>query len=226
MQVGEAGAIKVFLVADQKIVLWGLEQLVKSAAPRMGVVGVANSYAEFHLKLQSVDPDVVVLDLDIGVDHILDSLEKTDRQFGVQILALTGSNDQSIHQRAIIGGVRGIIQKHQSVDVILRAIEKVNDGEIWLDRFNLGHVMHTLSRGNESDLDAEKIAKLTVKERQIVNTVLVEKSGPGRLIAERLHMSEHTLRNHLTTIYKKLNVNGRMELYLYASSHANLVAPK
>lgn len=224
MQVGEAGAIKVFLVADQKIVLWGLEQLVKSAAPRMGVVGVANSYAEFHSKLQSVDPDVVVLDLDIGVDHILDSLEKTDRQFGVQILALTGSNDQSIHQRAIIGGVRGIIQKHQSVDVILRAIEKVNDGEIWLDRFNLGRVMQKLSHGNEVDPNRDKIARLTTRERQIVNTILIEKNGPSRLIAEHLHMSEHTLRNHLTTIYKKLNVDGRMNLYLYATGHANLMA--
>jgi DNA-binding NarL/FixJ family response regulator len=62
---------------------------------------------------------------------------------------------------------------------------------------------------------------LTVKERQIVGAVVAEKSARIRVIAEKLHMSEHTMRNHLSVIYEKLQVNGRMELYLFAVDPVN-----
>ena len=220
-----AKSINVFLVADHQIVLWGLEQLVRSVAPRMAVAGTAASCAELFADLAFAQPDVVLLDLDLDNESALDCLEKLDRHSGVKVLALTGSSDQEIHQRAIIGGAHGIVQKQQPVDVILRAIEKVSDGEIWLDRINLGRVMHALSRGPARDPETTKIAKLTAKEQQIVTTVVTEKGGRCKAVADKLHISEHTLRNHLTTIYKKLNLEGRMELYIYATSHAHLMAP-
>ena len=64
----------------------------------------------------------------------------------------------------------------------------------------LGRVVAALSRGPRSDLDAVKIAALTPKERRIIAVVLKEKGARNKVIAEKLHMSEHTLHNNLTTI--------------------------
>lgn len=225
MQIAAAKTIKVFLVDDHKAILWGLEQLVKSAAPRLEVAGTATTCAEMYLGVESSEPDVIVLDLDIGGESGLDCLERLGRESTARILVLTGSDNREMHQRAVLSGARGVVHKQQSADVILRAIEKVSSGEIWLDRTNLGHVMQALVNGKASDPEAIKIKKLTVKERQIVNAIAELKSAPNKIIADKLHMSEHTLRNHLTTIYDKLEVHGRMELYLFATSHQQPLAP-
>ena len=224
MQISDAKPINVFLVDDHRTILWGLEQLVQSAAPRMAVVGTATSCAEMFAGLARTEPDVILLDLDLGGESGLDCLEKLGQQSAAMVLVLTGSSDPQIHQRAIVRGARGVVHKQQSADVILRAIEKVSGGEIWLDGANLGRVMTALASGKNADPEAAKIAELTAKERQIVTAVVTEKVARNKVIAGKLHMSEHTLRNHLTTIYRKLEVAGRMELYLYATSQRQLMA--
>lgn len=223
MQISDAKPINVFLVDDHKTVLWGLEQLVRSAAPRMAVVGTATSCAEMFAGLARTEPDVILLDLDLGGESGLDCLEKIGQQSAAMVLVLTGSSDPQIHQRAIVRGARGVVHKQQSADVILRAIEKVSGGEIWLDGANLGRVMTALASGKNADPEAAKIAELTAKERQIVAAVVTEKVARNKVIAGKLHMSEHTLRNHLTNIYSKLEVEGRMELYLYATNQRQLL---
>lgn len=224
MQISEAKPINVFLVDDHRTILWGLEQLVRSAAPRMAVAGTATSCAEMFAGLACIAPDVILLDLDLGGESGLDCLEKLGRQSAARVLVLTGSSDPEIHQRAVVRGARGVVHKQQSAEVILRAIEKVSGGEIWLDGANLGRVMTALASAKGADPQAAKIAELTAKERQIVTAVVTEKAARNKAIADKLHMSEHTLRNHLTTIYSKLEVQGRMELYLYATSQRQLIS--
>ena len=224
MQPREAKPINVFLVDDHRTILWGLERLVESAAPHMAVVGTAANRAELFAKLSGIKPDVILLDLDLGGESSLDCLEELAQQTSAQVLVLTGSSDPEVHQRAVVRGARGVVHKQESVEVLLRAIEKVHNGEIWLERAALGRVMATLARGPGKDPEAAKIAALTPKERQIVATVVKEKGAHNKLIADKMHMSEHTLRNHLTTIYSKLEVEGRMGLYFYATSQRQLMA--
>lgn len=225
MLTSKATPIKVFLVDDHKTVLWGLEQLINSAAPHMVVAGSATTCAGMFADIANDAPDVILLDLDMGGESGLDCLEKLGQQSTARVLVLTGSGDLKAHQRAVVRGARGVVHKQEPAEVILRAIEKVSDGEIWLDRTNLGEVMLSLVNGHATDPQAAKIAKLTPKERQIVNSIAELKSAPNKVIAGNLHMSEHTLRNHLTTIYDKLETRGRMELYLYATNHRQLLAP-
>lgn len=224
MQTSDTKPINVFLVDDHRTILWGLAQLVQSAAPRMAVTGTATSRAEMFDALSTAEPDVIVLDLDLGGDNGLDSLEEIERQSSAKVLVLTGSSDTEMYHRAVMRGARGVVHKQQSADVLLRAIEKVSDGEIWLDRANLGRAMQALAAGKVVDPEAAKIAALTPKERQIVAALVKEKGARNRVIADKLHMSEHTLRNHLTTIYNKLEVEGRMELYLYAANQRQLAS--
>ena len=71
-----------------------------------------------------------------------------------------------------------------------------------------------------ADKEQEKIAALTLRERQTIAAMSVHVGVPGKVIAERLCISEHTLRNHLTSIYDKLGVVNRVDLYAYATRHA------
>ena len=71
-----------------------------------------------------------------------------------------------------------------------------------------------------NDPEKTKIATLTSRERQTIAAVASDASAPAKVIAERLCISEHTLRNHLTSIYGKLDVSSRLGLYAYATRHS------
>jgi len=210
--------IAVFLVADHRTLLWGLERLIETAAPTMTVVGTATNRTELFARVSRASPDVIVLDIDLKGDYVLDWLGELGERSLARVLALTNTSDPSMHEQAVVKGMRGVVHKRESPEVILRAIEKIDAGEIWLPRTSVGNVVDVLARGKTSDPDALKIDALTPRERQIILTILREKGAPSKVIAEKLHISEHTLRNNLTSIYSKLDVKGRLELYVYASS--------
>ena len=219
MQLIETQPISIFLVDDHKTVLWGLERLIESTSPKMCVAGMAENCEEMFEKLPAAKPDVILLDLDLGGTSSLGCLEKLKAWASARVLILTGSSDPAVHQQAVVHGARGVVHKQVAAELLLRAIEKVNQGEIWLDHNTLGRVMTALATGNRKSAEGKALDLLTNKERQIVLAIAEEKSARIKVIAEKLYMSEHTLRNHLTAIYDKLQVTGRMELYLYAVSH-------
>lgn len=220
MQLVSSEPINVFLVNNHKIVLWGLERLIASAAPRMQVAGTADSCEALIATLAVSKPDVIVLDLDAGSGN-LDCLKKLASDHAARVLILTGSNDAAMHHQAAVQGARGVVSKQAEPDTLLRAIEKVHEGELWLDRGTLGRVMTTFASPQKKSPETAKLSSLTCKERLIVSTLVREKGARNKIIANKLHISEHTLRNHFSTIYDKLQVSGRMELFLLAASHVN-----
>ena len=219
MQEQQTKTINVFLVDDHKTVLWGLERLIESTSPQMCVVGMAENCDELFVKLPAASPDVILLDLDLGGISSLGDLVKLTATVPARVLILTGSNDPAVHQHAVVHGARGVVHKQVAAEVLLRAIQKVHLGEIWLDRNTLGQVMTSLAQGKTRSREAIKLDSLTAKERQVVATIVEEKGARIKVIADRMHISEHTMRNHLTSIYDKLEVAGHMELYLFAAQH-------
>ncbi len=215
----EPPPIQVQLVA-LPLVLWGLERLVESAQPRLALAGSAASVAACLLSQQHQAADVVVVDLD-GEDG-LESLVDLQRQTQAKILVITGSLNVSLCDSAILVGARGVVDKRESTPVLLKAIERVHEGETWIDRNATGRILLELTRKrtvDANDQERQKIASLTPRERQTIETVIDDISSSSKLIAKRLHISEHTLRNHLTSIYSKLALANRMELYLYVHRH-------
>ena len=219
------GPIRVLLADDHQTVLWGLEQLILSAAPRMAVVGQAISRATLFELLNQTTPDLVLLDLDLDGSCALGFIPDLINLNQAMILVLTGSTDANSHQQAVIRGARGVVSKLEPAAVLLTAIEKVFTGEIWLDRLSLSRVLDAVSTGARPDSHSLRFDSLTARERQIVCSVVTEKGARNKVIADKLHMSEHTLRNRLTTIYNKLEVDGRLALYLYATTHAHRLVP-
>jgi DNA-binding NarL/FixJ family response regulator len=214
--------IRVLLVDDHPCFLWGLEQLIGTQGPAMTVVGTTGKGAE-ALKLASeAHPDVIVLDIDLGSENGIDVLPELLARSSARILALTDSRDPGRRDSAVLAGARGVVGKEEKPDVLLQAIRKVNDGELWLDRSATGRVFVELSRalkgGNKTD-EQSRITSLTRREREIVSIVSSQPAASVKAIAYRHHLSEKTLRNHLTSIYDKLGIASRLELHVFAGTH-------
>ncbi len=217
-----ANGIRVMLVDDHRIMLWALERLIESEKPRMEVVGKATAVAEALDLAGKSRPDVILLGLDLSAENGVDAIPELIAKLKAKVLVLTGLRDPSIQDDAVLAGARGVIGKKDAPEDILKAIEKVHQGELWLDRAATGRIFVELSRKGgpeETDPERQKIASLTVRERQIICTIVGDPGAIANTIAEKLHISGHTLRNHLTAIYEKLRVANRVELYVYANKH-------
>lgn len=214
--------IRVLLVDDHKAVLWGLNMLIATQESRMQVVGQASSCAEALRLTGELRPDVVLLDLDLGGDSAVDVLQAMIANLSTRVLIFSGSRDKVVLDDAVMRGARGILRKSADADVILKAIEKVHGGELWLDNETLARVfveMMTPSPSRKVDPEAQALETLTAKERRIISAVKAGTGAPNKVLAQHLFISEHTLRNHLTSIYDKLNVSNRLELYVWATKH-------
>ena len=214
--------IRVLLVDDHKSMLWGLERLIEGEAPRMQVIGKATNKIEVFAFLKLSKPHIVLLDLDLNGENSLDFLEELLQESQARVLVLTASQDPVMHQRAIINGASGIVLKSESADVILRAIQYVHAGELWFDRAATSRLLKSLNSPVPTFSKVTqlgKIATLTPKERQVVSAMVITPGARNKAIAVRLCISEHTLRNHLTGIYAKLDLENRLELCMYAIEH-------
>ncbi len=211
--------IRVLLIDDHRIALWGLEQLVGSEKHRMEVAGSATNCAEALVLSNKISPDVIVLNLDLSGENAIDAIPGLLDKSNAKLLALTGLRDPSIHDSAVLAGAGGIVQKDEPAETILKAIEKVHAGQLWLDRMATGRIFVALSRKNAAeDVDParRKISTLTSRERGIIVVIATHPGANATAIAEKLHISQSTLRNHLTAIYEKLGVANRLELYAAA----------
>jgi two-component system, NarL family, nitrate/nitrite response regulator NarL len=220
--------IRVFLVDDHRSILWGLEKLIESAQPAMAVAGSATNCAGALALLDKAAPDVILLDLDLGSESGLDAIPRLISGSKAKVLVLTGLRDGSVHDKAVLAGARGVVEKEASAETILTAITRVHEGQLWLDRAATGRIFVEFSRQGavkQADPEKQKIDSLTDRERQIIVAIAANAGATAATIAEKLHISEHTLRNHLTAIYSKLGVANRLELFAYAHKHGLIKSP-
>ncbi|MDQ3060663.1 MAG: response regulator transcription factor [Pseudomonadota bacterium] len=214
--------IRVMLVDDHQTMLWGLVKLIESEKPRMEVVGTAQTGPEALEKIAQLRPDVVLLDLDLAGVSALDLLPALQSHPQSRVLIFTGERHQEKLDMAVFQGARGILRKDACAEHVLKAIEKTAEGEIWLDRGTLGRVFSEFMSPKplqKTDPEAQRKASLTARERKIIHVIVQGNGALNKTLAQKLFISDHTLRNHLTSIYQKLGVNNRLELYVYAIKH-------
>lgn len=205
-------AIRLVLVDDHPIVLQGLQNLFE----RHGDFEVVSCCRDGAAALNAVgkyQPDVVVMDLRMPGVSGIDVLRK---------LSVAGSGCRSVLLTAIVRddevmeavklGVRGIVLKESSPDVLVDCVRRVNRGEQWIER-------ETVTRAFQHVLDreaAEREAGETLTPREIEVVRMVSQGLRNRAIAERLCISEGTVKVHLHNVYEKLGIDGRLELVLCA----------
>ena len=215
--------IGVMLVDDHKIVLWGLRRLLEGAEPALRVVASASTLEEAHAALAGCTPDVVLLDLDLNGVCSLALLPSLLAREQTRVLVFSGSRDEALHEQAIRAGARGLLRKDACPELVIKAIRKVHNGELWIEHAMLARVQNDFRRAGPAprrpDPEAARLASLTLREHKIVGAVVAGNGAPNHVLAQSLFISEHTLRNHLVSIYKKLGVRNRLELYVYALNH-------
>jgi len=218
---------RILLIDDHVIVRAGLSLVIKER-PGLVVVGEASNREEALALAQREQPNIILLDLDLGESSGLDLLPLL---FGIvteaRVLILTGLRDLESHRQAVRAGAMGVVLKDKAVEVIIKAIERVSAGEVWLDPRLTASLLSDFTRPNrpaKPDPEAKKISALSKREREVVE--LIGKGLKNKEMAERLFISEITVRHHLTSIFEKLGVSDRIELMLYAYRHGLAKAPQ
>lgn len=214
--------IRVLLVDDQQIVLWGLEKLIDSEL-RMEVVGTATNIPDAKRLVMEKQPDIIILNIYLDDIDCVSHIPDLSNNGNTRVVIFTETHDKEVIDRAILSGARGVVHRKESMQTILRAVEKIHNGELWLDRITTGRVFLQNTRIREKvspDANTEKITMLTRKECMILRAFSDGTGGEqNKQIAAKLCMSEHTLRNHLTSIFSKLGIKNRFSLFTYAKQH-------
>jgi two-component system nitrate/nitrite response regulator NarL len=211
--------IRIVIADDHPIVRDGLRKLL-SLEDDFEVIGEASDGREVLDRLQELDPDILLLDLRMpNLDGLaaLQVLQQSNNK--TKVIVLTASEDKNEFVQAMKLGCSGIVLKQTAPDLIVKSIRKVYGGEIWLDSHTTAAVMRQFAAPGDHGSAApgaksRERSPLSQREREIVQ--LVAQGFKNKEMAEKMFISEQTVKNHLHNIFDKLGVSDRLELALYA----------
>jgi len=211
--------IRIVIADDHPIVRDGLRKLL-SLEDDFEIVGEANDGREVLDIIQEMEPDVLLLDLRMpNLDGLstLQAMQQTGKR--TRVIILTASEDKNEFVQAMKLGCSGIVLKQTAPELIVKSIRKVNAGEIWLDSHTTAAVMRQFATATEAAAangsgKTRERSPLSTREREIVQ--LVAQGYKNKEMAEKMFISEQTVKNHLHNIFDKLGVSDRLELALYA----------
>ena len=216
--------INIMIVDDHVVIRSGLRMLIEHDQ-RMRVVAQAGNKTEALERALSERPDVIILDLILGDEDGLSFLpELCEASPNSRVLVLTGVQNADTHRRAIRRGAMGIVLKEHAADQLLKAILKVNEGEVWIERSMMGSMIQEFNKPPQVDPEVTKIESLTDREREVI--ALIGEGLKNRQVGERLFISETTVTHHLSSVFSKLGVSDRLELIIYAFRHGLAKMPK
>jgi len=205
-----AGKITVLIADDHPVVRQGLRVLL-SLEDDIEVVGEVGDGAEAVELAAALGPDVILLDLKLPVLDGLGVLANLrDRGLPARTLVLTSVADQASVTVAMRAGAAGFLYKDVDPDALVRAVRSVHDGNTVLAPEAAGSLVRSGARsGAVAGLDA-----LTAREREVLAQVAEGRSN--REIARLLHMSEKTVKTHVSSVLAKLGVADRTQAALLA----------
>lgn len=205
-------AARIALADDHPIVLDGLEQLFR-LEPDFEVVARCRDGQETLSVVREQRPDLLILDVRMpGTDGLAVLRAIRDEGLPTRVVLLTAALDDEQLVEAVRLGVRGVVLKETAPKLLVKAMREVHAGGQWLEPGVVSRALRKLVQKDAGLREAEKV--LTPRELEIVRM-----AGSGlrnRQIADRLFISEGTVKIHFHNIYQKLQVNGRLELALYA----------
>lgn len=180
------------------------------------IVDVAENHAKLLEAAAANPPDIALLCLmDDEGHHISFIAELAKKAPGVKIIVLSSPNSNLDQPASLKLGVRGIVGANQNIRVLKRAIQQVFEGEVWLNQRLMDQLLNGSSgNGGNGSRRGSRVHQLTKREIEIIE--LVGYGMNNKAIAERLKISEATVRHHLSSIYSKLHVEDRLNLAIFA----------
>jgi DNA-binding NarL/FixJ family response regulator len=199
--------IRTLIVDDHPVVRYGIKHML-DAEPDIEVVGELDSIRGIGAALTSLQPDVVLLDLELGETHGVDALRLFREQAPAMHVIIYTSHDEEerIIQAAELG-VDGYLLKGCPKDEIVGAIRSVNDGGTALEASVAAKLMHHMNK--RSARDSEPKIHFSKREHQVLELLAVGKTN--RKIGAKLFISESTVKFHVHAILSKLDACNRTE---------------
>ncbi|HEV3201295.1 MAG TPA: response regulator transcription factor [Bryobacteraceae bacterium] len=222
--------IRIVVADDHPIFRDGLCKLL-ALEEDFEVVAQAQDGRQVLDVLQQLEPDILLLDLKMpGLDGLATLQRLQAARNKTRVIVLTASDDKNEFVQAMKLGTSGIVLKQTATELLIKSIRKVHAGEIWLDSHTTAAVIRTFVAADETAAAAppqqlspaprdRERSPLSQREREIV--ALVAQGFKNKEMAEKMFISEQTVKNHLHNIFDKLGVSDRLELALYAI-HNNL----
>jgi len=210
--------IRILLVDDHTMFRAGIRVLFERYRD-MQIVGECCGGQEAVRLTRELKPDILLLDLLLKEGSGMDVLrELREPEAPTKTIILTACIERNQIVEAIQLGARGIVLKELAFALLVKAIRCVMTGQYWVDRGRISDLAETLFKVmRDSASPARSAFGMTPRERQIVAAVLSGYTNRG--IAQKLSISDQTVKNHLTAIYNKIGVSNRLELALCASKH-------
>ncbi len=219
--------LRIFIVDDNANHSTGIKQLLELQSG-YNVVGISTNGEEAVKRLDGLDIDIVLMDMNMpevdGVSAIQQIIAKNDK---INILALTGYDDPDLIFRAMKSGAKGYILKTMVTSQLTSAIEEVIAGKVYLppalatkffDEFHVKIAKHSRPDPQKQAL----LNYLTTREKEVLRLLTDGITYKG--VADKLVISETTVKTHVNNIFQKLQVNDRTQAVLYAIRHG-LVDP-
>ena len=208
---------KIMIVDNHSMVREGLKKLLEYDGD-IKVVGEANDGIECLHLLQEIVPQVLLLDIDMPKMDGLKVLEKIkEENIDVKVIILTVHNEIEYLLKAVSIGVDGYMLKDSESLELKKAIFSVIEGEVYIQP-SLIPMLN--SKIVERDIDKIKIGKLTRREMEILKLLSIGLSN--KEIGEKLKISERTVKNHISSIFRKIDVTDRTQAAVF-SIRNNLV---
>ncbi|MEB8344174.1 response regulator transcription factor [Streptomyces endophyticus] len=209
----EDGKIHVFLLDDHEVVRRGVHELL-SVEDDIEVVGEAGTAADALVRIPATRPDVAVLDVRLpdgsGVE-VCREIRSQDES--VKCLMLTSFADDEALFDAIMAGASGYVLKAIRGNELLTAVRDVASGKSLLDPVATARVLERLRDGGRKSDD--KLSGLTDQERKILD--LIGEGLTNRVIGERLHLAEKTIKNYVSSLLSKLGMERRSQAAAYVA---------
>lgn len=203
--------VKVLIADDHSMVREGLKQLIELEED-IEVIGQAGDGYDAINKVYELKPDVLLLDINMPVMNGLEVLETLKKEnLETKILILTIHNEIEYLYKAVEIGVNGYVLKDSESDVLIKAIRSINNGESYIQP-NMASLLFKKING---ELDNQvKHSKLTKREVEVLK--LITQGLLNKEIADLLCISEKTVKNHVSNIFKKIEVSDRTQAAVYA----------
>lgn len=209
--------IKILIVHPSRIIQSALTRLINTDK-NFRVASTFGRGLDLMELLQTSSEQVDIILLDPTAEHS-GLISQIAPLTNAKIILLTLDEDSPQLEVWVKEGVRGVLGRDADFGQLLKAMTKVYAGEFWLNRLATSRILSSLGGAKELTPEQARIALLTAKEKIIIQAVVNGAGQTLRSTAILLKISENTLRNHLTSIYSKLALTNRLELFVFVQQH-------